>query len=687
MANPAPARSLAMHILGGFTAVILLTALAMGIPAIWLMRSQLEQRAFAQLEQGLQAVESLVAARQAELRGLAMLTSQRPTLQALLEAGETAALNAYLERLRNGAGVDMLVVCSRPGGVVGFAGTAPPKLFCEPAEPDGVYRFPGTDNPQAWMLAAAEITGVDAPGYDVVAGDWLDDNFARQVREQLGMEYGLWTEGVPLASSFAEKIAYIPQPIPGREQWLRFTRDGKDYYGYQVTLPGAQVVEEISLDVSQIRAAQNQFLRVMIVSILAVTGLGLGLGLLLSRRISHPLQALAEAAGQVSETHQPQALAVQSNVREVAQLTAALNRASRDLQVTLQQLQHEKEWGEQLLEAIVEGIVTLDTQARITFFSHGAEQITGWRRADVLGKPASQVFRSADFELFLNEAVTMPGKAQKLVVELPSGQAATLAVTRAGLAPTGAGEGETALVFRDITHEELIHHLLGQFLANIAHEFRTPLSALAASAELLLDQAGDLSRDELHELLTSLHVSIINLQTLIDNLLESASIEAGRFHITPRPVELQSLVSEAERIMVPLLDKYRQRLVLVLPDEPLLVLADPRRITQVLVNLLSNANKYGPVEAEITLQAAQAGGMVRVEVIDRGVGIPADLQQQLFKRFAYPDQSESGVKVGVGLGLSVVKSVVEAHGGQVGVLERSGGGSRFWFTLPLVSEQ
>jgi PAS domain S-box-containing protein len=674
-------RSLATHILAGFTAVILLTALAIGIPAIWLVRNQLEMRTFAQVVQGIRAAEALVDARQAEIQGLALLTSQRPTLQAMLENPQTGELDAYLDQLRRGAGVNALVVCSPASSPAGSAGTQTPGQFCPPPEQAGIYTLAGENDPRAWALAPAEI----GAGYQVVVGARLDDSFARQVQEQLGVEYGLWANGAQLASSFPEKVAYIPQPVPGHEEWMMFTRAGKDYYGIQTTVRGSQVVAEVALDVSQINAAQNQFLWVLVASILLVSGVGWALGLFLARRISRPLQALAEAANQVPALHQPQPLQVESNIREVTQLTEALNRASQDLRSTLQRLQREKDWGKGLLEAIVEGIVTLDTQGRVTFFSHGAEQITGWESSAVLGQPAGQVFRSPEIEALLDGRLPLPGKAHKMLVELPSGEAVTLSVTRSGLVPAEAGEGEIALVFRDITQEELMHRLLGQFLANIAHEFRTPLSALEASTELLLDQAADLSPEELHTLLTSLHVSVINLQTLIDNLLESASIEAGRFHVSPRPVELQALVSEAARIMAPLLEKYGQDLVSELPREPLWVMADPRRTIQVLVNLLANASKYGPREAGITLSAALAGGFARVEVADRGAGIPLDQQQLIFERFAYPGEGQEQAKVGVGLGLSVVKSIVEAHGGQVGVQSDPGGGARFWFTLPVES--
>jgi signal transduction histidine kinase len=277
----------------------------------------------------------------------------------------------------------------------------------------------------------------------------------------------------------------------------------------------------------------------------------------------------------------------------------------------------------------------------------------------------------------------MPGAKKKLVVRLSGERQAVLSFTGARLAPAEAGDTQVALVFRDISEEELIRRILGDFLANIAHEFRTPLSAAAASSELLMDQLQDLSQAELRELLNSLHLGILGLQTLVDNLLESASIEAGRFYISPHRSDLGRIIAGAVQLIQPLLDKYGQRLVVELPADIPVVFADERRIIQVLVNLISNASKYGPSDEEIKISAFADQNWVKIQVADCGPGIPIDRQDQLFRRFMYPNRLDRSEKVGAGLGLSVVKATVESHGGQVGVQDRPGGGSIFWFSLPM----
>jgi signal transduction histidine kinase len=238
-------------------------------------------------------------------------------------------------------------------------------------------------------------------------------------------------------------------------------------------------------------------------------------------------------------------------------------------------------------------------------------------------------------------------------------------------------------VLRDVTEEDILNRLLGDFLANISHEFRTPLAALDASIELLLDQLPDLNQAELHELLGSIHLGVTSLQTLIDNLLEATSIETGHFRVYPRASELAAIINEAVAVMRPLLEKYDQSLQVSVPTQLPRVEADPRRTMQVLVNLLSNAIKHSPQGAEINLAVQLDAQAIQVTVSDMGPGIPAEHRADLFRRFAHFRSGNERAEYGAGLGLSVVKAIVEAQGGQVGVNDRPGGGASFWFTIHL----
>jgi PAS domain S-box-containing protein len=666
-----------------FIALVLLTAAAAGVPAIWLVRDQLVRQAWTQVEHGSIAAQALYQARQSELTSLATLTAQRPTLRGLLAQREPDALSAYLRTLQEGSGLDLVLLCAG-GEVTSQAGKPIPNLCAEPFR-SSFYLVPTDRSSQAWLLAAHAIE--DVTGGDrgtVVVGVELSNEFVAQMQAQTGLEHTLMTADQAIASSLMGRRS-VPLTLDDSER-STFRLNGHSYYAIDFPLGETGLLAEVALEVTDVTTAQRRLVWALLGGIVVVTVIASLVGTLLARRIGWPLLHLAHAADGMSRGDLDTPLTVDARVREVALVAQALEGARADLKHSLTELRQEKAWTDHLLEAIVEGIVTLDRRGHITFFSHGAERITGWKREQVVGQACDRAFKPAESDEPFSKLIPPPGQRRKIPVELQNGRTAILAVSGARLFPPERGDARVALVFRDISEEEAVHRLLGHFLANVAHEFRTPLSALAASVELLLDQAPDLTPLELEELLTSLHLGVLGLQTLIDNLLESASIETGHFRVHPHPSNLGEIIAEAIDMMQPILDKHGQSLVVELPAAIPVVQADPRRTVQVLINLLSNASRYGPDDAEIEISVTSRKRFVRVVVADSGPGIPAEYRHDLFRRFVHATPGNDKAQVGAGLGLSVVKAIVEASGGQVGIEGREEGGSVFWFTLPAVSE-
>lgn len=586
---------LATQLMLSLAALALLSALAVGLPASWLVHSQLDSQAWNQVQQGLQATEALYAAQRRELVGLATLTAQRPSLAALLRQAVAApeeaseGLLAYLDTLRDGAALDLLAVCDENGVLLAQvdqtadAAWLPPLCTLPAGSALLTTRTPEGETPQVWLAGVQPLADLGAlgdpagggavPGV-VVAARWLGQAHAQEMRAQSGLEHTLLVDGVPAASSL-DVAAPRSAAVAGQEGRLRFTWQGQPFYAARWLL-AAGVEVETALPVAGLAAAERRLLGVLLGSMALAILLGLGLAALLARRISRPLADLAGAAAAMRSGDLASPIRFDSGVREVALLGESLEATRADLQNTLAELRREKA-------------------------------------------------------------------------------------------------------------------LTDHFLANVSHEFRTPLTAVAASVELLIDQAAELSTQELYELLNTLHLGVLNLHKLVDNLLESANIEAGRFRVYPRPASLGEIIADAAAIMQPLLDRHGQRLAIELPAAIPVVMADPRRVVQVLVNLLSNASNAqrglaDMANGQITISARldADGRAVRVLVADQGPGIPAGRRAALLqgRRFVAggADLPEAG---GFGLGLSVVKAIVEGHGGRWGMDDRPGGGAVVWFTLPL----
>jgi signal transduction histidine kinase len=175
------------------------------------------------------------------------------------------------------------------------------------------------------------------------------------------------------------------------------------------------------------------------------------------------------------------------------------------------------------------------------------------------------------------------------------------------------------------------------------------------------------------------------LHQLIDNLLESSKLEANHFALNRHAVEAEPLLGEAIRLTEPMMLRREQRLTVEEPLSLPMLRVDPTRTVQLIVNLLSNASKYSPVGSAIEIGVAEAGGQLRVSIADRGRGIAPEKRSGIFLPFVRLEP-ESQTDHGSGIGLSVVKAIAEAQEGQVGVEAREGGGSVFWFTLPLAED-
>lgn len=227
-----------------------------------------------------------------------------------------------------------------------------------------------------------------------------------------------------------------------------------------------------------------------------------------------------------------------------------------------------------------------------------------------------------------------------------------------------------------------VDRLKTNFVNSVTHELRTPLTSIMGYAEFLEDGVGGELTPQQLEFVRQLQEGSKRLDRLLNDLLDFARLEAGTFRITKQIGDLGQKVREIAASLKPQAQEAKLSLEVTLPEQPLLVPMDAPRIEQVLYNLIGNAIKFSPPGGRILIRACQQEDHVLCEIEDFGIGIPANEIPRLFQRFT---QLQGGLSkgVGAGLGLSISKAIVEAHGGQIGVRSQLGEGSTFWFTLPL----
>lgn len=224
--------------------------------------------------------------------------------------------------------------------------------------------------------------------------------------------------------------------------------------------------------------------------------------------------------------------------------------------------------------------------------------------------------------------------------------------------------------------------LISAFLTNISNEFRTPLAALNACVEFLLNDFDSLSRDEISVLLQSIHLSVTGLSTFIENLIQGANINAGQFLIRTGAIDPEVIVKGAIHFLQPLLTRRHQEVIVKQPGSLPFVMGDPARLTQVMVNLLSNASKIGPMNQTIAvILEVSSENEVRVSVVDQGWYFLCEEWELLIDYFQKPVEANLQ-PYGIWLAISVARKIIEEHGGKMGVQKLPETGVSFWFTVP-----
>jgi signal transduction histidine kinase len=237
------------------------------------------------------------------------------------------------------------------------------------------------------------------------------------------------------------------------------------------------------------------------------------------------------------------------------------------------------------------------------------------------------------------------------------------------------------LLLRDITRERELDEMKSQLLSTVSHELRTPLASIKGFATTLLRDDVDWDEESRREFLSIIDEESDRLTELIGNLLDMSRVEAGTLRVEPEPIELAPIIQETAAEFQ-MMTREHQIQVLLPPILPP-VMADPRRARQILRNLVENAIKYSPQGGPITISARTEAGSVQTSVSDQGIGIESQQLDSIFDRFYQVDSASTRKVGGSGLGLSICRAIVEAHGGAIWVESQLGSGSTFYFTFPL----
>ena len=345
-----------------------------------------------------------------------------------------------------------------------------------------------------------------------------------------------------------------------------------------------------------------------------------------------------------------------------------------------------------IFDGALDGMLLLDAQGRILRANASIERMFGFAPEDLVGcDPGVLMARPVTPEQSLGWLAEVgraglegTGRRQEFIGRRADG---TTLATEVAISRFGEGdESRIIAAIRDISDRKRAERMKSEFVATVSHELRTPLTSIGGSLALLAaGVAGALDARSARLVAIALS-NCERLIRLINDLLDIEKIESGKMTFDLRPIMLGPLVQRTAHANRQFALDHGVALEVSLPPWPQSVMGDPDRLEQVLTNLLSNAVKFSPKGETVILATVQRRQRIRIEVRDRGSGVPEHFRDRIFTRFAMADSSDARARGGTGLGLAIVREIAERHGGSAGFDDRPGGGSIFYVDLPLLGD-
>lgn len=399
-------------------------------------------------------------------------------------------------------------------------------------------------------------------------------------------------------------------------------------------------------------------------------------------RIIGPLETLTQAAQQIIEGKQPPELNIRSS-NEIGTLAKVFNSMSRQLAARIGDLQEERqhlETNHQRLETVLgamfEGVIAVDDEERILFANNAAIRLMDLKPTSMLGRPIWEAIRHRTLQELVRLAVS-EGGLQRIEFDVARTQC-TVAATASRL--PGDPPPGVVIVIHDVTELRRLENLRRDFVQNVSHELKTPLSSISAYADTLLE-GGLEDPDCNRQFVERISEQADRLHHLILDLLALARMESADDGFEVEPVDVTRVLSASIDAHAGVAQSKRITLVSEGPATPVWGLADDEGLRTIIDNLLDNAVNYTPAGGRITVRWKASGDRVTLQVQDTGVGIAREHQQRIFQRFYRIDKARSRELGGTGLGLSIVKHLCQVFGGTVSIASQLGQGSTFTVEL------
>jgi len=336
-----------------------------------------------------------------------------------------------------------------------------------------------------------------------------------------------------------------------------------------------------------------------------------------------------------------------------------------------------------ILKSVADGLIVTDTSNRIVVKNRAAEDLLDDRLSEVIDHPIDYAIKEKTLRDKVRETLDKKTTGYLFDSELPGDDPKHPKIMRARTSVIHGKDGKQSgivTIIHDVTHEREVDRMKTEFLSTAAHELRTPLTSIQGFSELLLTQK-DLKEEEKEEFVSYINKQSVNLSTIVNDLLDISRLESGMSFLLNKE---KCVIGDTIKQLTPYVQgmSSKHKLKVVLPEEPIELFVDKEKMEQVLKNLLSNAVKYSPDGGTVIFSAKKKRSAIEFSVGDQGIGMTPEQIDNVFEKFYRVDASTSAIE-GTGLGMTIVKHIVEAHEGKIWMESELGKGTTVKFTIPI----
>jgi len=429
-------------------------------------------------------------------------------------------------------------------------------------------------------------------------------------------------------------------------------------------------------------------LLIVIFSVSAVV-LSIAASVRFTRGILKPVKATTETVKKIGEGQLSQKVHITTN-DEIAELGREFNKMTERLEnyerMNINQILLEKKRSEAIVEGIPVSIIVTDESNRLLLMNENAQALMNADEINWQGKPVKDIVRDRELIQLLcgKKDRTREFKDHKSLLSIErDDKELFFLVRRIQVEMDGKRAMGSVTVLQDVTPFKNLDRLKSDFMAAISHEFRTPLTSINMSLDILLKEVrGELNKNQ-RELIEDAKKDGQRLKNLVRELLDLSKLEAGKYPLTFTVIQLNDLINYALEPLQRQIEEKMIRMNLRFEDDIPAFQADFHQLSRVITNLVENAIQHTPPEGEIKIEATFENGYVKVCVSDSGEGIPEEAIDLIFDKFVQINNFQDAEVGNIGLGLAIAREIVEAHQGKIWCESRIGKGSRFCFTVPV----